>query len=263
MVYKNKKSVNLQAWEQVNTEKGKLLYSNLLNHYGFSHGFFSKHSQMHGPKHLAKYIGKDCSIHFIKQVHGNSVVNASEVTDDNNLLADSIISNKSGQSLWIYSADCIPILFADKSKGTVAATHSGWKGLNKNIIKETVNFLKLTGSDVEDLIVALGPAISINHYQVSLDLLKGLIRSYSLQKQEEEEGLIQSFYKTGALKDDIKPNKFKLDIRLIAKHKLEMEGISSENVSTNSNCTYSELDHFNSWRRDGIKSCQWSAILSK
>ena len=43
--------------------------------------------------------------------------------------ADGLVSNKCNQNLWVYTADCMPIFFADKRKRNVAALHCGRKGL--------------------------------------------------------------------------------------------------------------------------------------
>ena len=45
--------------------------------------------------------------------------------------ADGLIGNKCNQNLWIYTADCMPIFFADKRTRKVAALHCGRKGLEK------------------------------------------------------------------------------------------------------------------------------------
>jgi len=52
--------------------------------------------------------------------------------------ADGLFSNKCNQNLWVYTADCMPIFFADKKTRNVAALHCGRKGLEKKIIKNLV-----------------------------------------------------------------------------------------------------------------------------
>ncbi len=256
------KQVNHKGWQFLSNKEGTIIQSRLLNYYGIKHGFFSKFNNSN-PNYLLDFIDKDCSIHFTKQVHGNTIVKASQSTAGSSKDADSIVSDKNGQSLWVYTADCIPILFADKRKGNVAATHAGWKGLSKNIIRATIRDLKLSGSNIDDLIVALGPAISSKFYQVSIEIIEELIMSFKLKEKYEEESLVNYLYDIGVIKDDKEKNKFRLDIRLLAKEKIQIEGIKKENISVNKNCTFKESSLFNSWRRDKIKSRQWSGILSK
>jgi len=52
--------------------------------------------------------------------------------------ADGLVGNKCIQNLWVYTADCMPIFFSDKSTRTVAALHCGRKGLEKKIIKNLI-----------------------------------------------------------------------------------------------------------------------------
>jgi copper oxidase (laccase) domain-containing protein len=45
--------------------------------------------------------------------------------------ADGLVGNKCSQNLWVYTADCMPIFFADKRTRNVATLHCGRKGLEK------------------------------------------------------------------------------------------------------------------------------------
>ena len=78
--------------------------------------------------------------------------------------ADGLVSNKFNQNLWVYTADCMPIFFADKRKRSVAALHCGRKGLEKKIIKNMIRIFDNLGTSRDDLLVAIGPAISKEHY---------------------------------------------------------------------------------------------------
>ena len=39
--------------------------------------------------------------------------------------ADGLVGNKWNQNLWVYTADCMPIFFADKRTRNVATLHCG------------------------------------------------------------------------------------------------------------------------------------------
>ena len=51
--------------------------------------------------------------------------------------ADGLVGNKWNQNLWVYTADCMPIFFADKMTRTVANLHCGRKGLEKKNNKKS------------------------------------------------------------------------------------------------------------------------------
>ena len=96
--------------------------------------------------------------------------------------ADGLFSDKGKQNLWVYTADCIPIFFADKSSRNVAALHCGRKGLEKKIIKNLVTIFDNLGTSRDDLLVALGPAISNEHYLVDKNTLKEFYRKAENKK---------------------------------------------------------------------------------
>jgi len=90
--------------------------------------------------------------------------------------ADGLVSNKCNQNLWVYSADCMPIFFEDKRTRNVAALHCGRKGLEKKIIKNLVKIFDNLGTLRDDLLVAIGPAISKENYLVDKITLKEFYR---------------------------------------------------------------------------------------
>ena len=68
-----------KGWNQIEIKNIKLIESNLLTYYGFNHAFFTKSSQVYGPKVLSKYLSnKNCSIHFIKQIHSKEITTANK-----------------------------------------------------------------------------------------------------------------------------------------------------------------------------------------
>ena len=91
--------------------------------------------------------------------------------------ADGVVSNKCHQNLWVYTADCMPIFFADKTTRNVAALHCGRKGLEKKIIKNLVKIFDNLGSSRDNLLVAIGPAISKEHYLVDKMTIKEFYKS--------------------------------------------------------------------------------------
>ncbi len=54
----------------------------------------------------------------------------------------------------------------------ISIVHAGWKGAFKEIVKKVIVFFKKKGSNVKDLIVVIGPCISVKNYEVKKDFLK-------------------------------------------------------------------------------------------
>jgi len=53
------------------------------------------------------------------------IVFGSHSQKENKIKADALVGDKCNQNLWVYTADCMPIFFADKRKRNVATLHCG------------------------------------------------------------------------------------------------------------------------------------------
>jgi hypothetical protein len=86
--------------------------------------------------------------------------------------ADGLMTDEPGLLLAIQTADCIPVLVADRKRRAVAAFHAGWRGTVKRIVESGVGRMRLEfGSRPEDLIAAIGPGIGPCCYAVGEDAL--------------------------------------------------------------------------------------------
>ncbi len=176
--------------------------------------------------------------------------------------ADGLFGNKCNQNLWVYTADCMPIFFADKRTRNVAALHCGRKGLEKKIIKNLVKIYDNFGTSRDDLLVAIGPAISKEHYLVDKITLKEFYRNAENKKitnnlPKTEKDLC--FSDSNHFKDQ---NLNQLDLKRSAYRQLLNENIPNTNIDISNLCTYKLKNEFNSWRRSKTISRQWNFICS-
>ena len=190
------------------------------------------------------------------------IVLASLSQEDSKKTADGLIGNKCNQNLWIYTADCMPIFFADKRTRNVAALHCGRKGLEKKIIKNLVKIFDNFGTSRDDLLVAIGPAISKEHYLVDKLTLKEFYRkaenkkiTLNLTKTEKDLCFSDSNY----FKEQ---NLNQLDLKKSAYRQLLSENIPNTNIDISNLCTYKLKNEFNSWRKSKTFSRQWYFICS-
>lgn len=102
-----------------------------------------------------------------EQTHGNevAVVNAPSVSRIPRV--DALITATPRLALVVRVADCGPLFFYDPRKKIIAVAHSGRKGTELNIARETILKLRELGSSPADLIVQLGPCIRPPHYEVA------------------------------------------------------------------------------------------------
>ena len=85
---------------------------------------------------------------------------------------DGVITDKPGILLAVQTADCIPVLIADRKRRVVGAFHAGWRGTVKRIVETGVGRMRLQfGCRPEDLIAAIGPGNGACSYEVGEDVL--------------------------------------------------------------------------------------------
>ena len=220
----------------------------------FKHGFFTKTSSEIKLSLLSKHLNKNNRNCVLNQIHSNKIVFGSRSQENDRVEADGLINDKYNQNLWIYTADCMPILFADKRKRFVAAIHCGRRGLEIKIIKNLIKIFYDKGCAKEDLLVAIGPSISTKYYLIDNKTLQ------NFQKQTSNEELItcskdeRNFLKVK--KEDLIP----LNIKKYAYVQLLNENIPNSNINISNLCTYQSNYDFYSWRRSKTPFRQWSFI---
>ncbi len=110
----------------------------------------------------------------LRQFHSNRIVQtvAVDASHAQPHKADGQITAQPGLLLAIQTADCIPVLVADKKQRVVAAFHAGWRGTVKRIVESGVGSMHLAfGSRPQDLIAAIGPGIGLCCYAVGEEVL--------------------------------------------------------------------------------------------
>ncbi|AFY86516.1 MAG: hypothetical protein CLLPBCKN_003173 [Chroococcidiopsis cubana SAG 39.79] len=177
--------------------------------------------------------------------------------------ADGLLTEQPLQAVWVASADCTPVLIADRHTGQVAAVHAGWRGTAMKIVPQAIARLQAQGSKIQDLRVALGPAIAGSVYQVSRQVAAEVGASITATDATTEILDCLAEIPNSPLFPDSHPERVRLDIRRVITLQLEQLGISPEQVAIAPHCTYQEPERFFSYRRDKQKKVQWSGIISQ
>jgi YfiH family protein len=101
------------------------------------------------------------------QVHGNRCVIVDEGTDlADRSEADALATRRPGVLLGILTADCVPVLFADREAGVVGAAHAGWKGAIAGVTDATIDAMERLGARRASVAAAIGPCIGRASYEV-------------------------------------------------------------------------------------------------
>ena len=186
-----------------------------------------------------------------RQVHGADVHwSEGAVADPHELdrlpIADAVAGRESGRLLSVRTADCLPILLACPRSGLAAAVHAGWRGLVVGVIPAAIEWLVARGADRESLVAAIGPAISVAHYEVGDDVLDAF-RDVGVEPVHRPPSATQP--------------KTHLDCAETARKILANSGVASERVEILPACTFGEPGRFFSYRRDGARSGRLAAVI--
>ncbi len=100
------------------------------------------------------------------QYHSDVVVTAQLPWGPNRPKADGMVTNIPGIALCILTADCVPVLFADRRAGVIGAAHAGWKGALGGILESTLAAMEKLGANRKDIHAAIGPCIGQESYEV-------------------------------------------------------------------------------------------------
>jgi YfiH family protein len=125
---------------------------------------------------LAEAVSGDSATPLVavRQFHSNLVHRATvaDATRERPWRADGQITDETGLLLGIQTADCIPVLVADRKRRVVGAFHAGWRGTVKRIVEMGVGRMRLEfGCRPEDMVAAIGPGISACCYGVGEEVL--------------------------------------------------------------------------------------------
>ena len=113
----------------------------------------------------------------VTQVHGHDVVAVTEPwAAGAGPRADAMVTDRFGLALGIITADCAPVLFADRRAGVVGAAHAGWRGAVSGVIEATIGAMIALGARAEAIAAAVGPCIAQDSYEVGPDLREAVLR---------------------------------------------------------------------------------------
>jgi YfiH family protein len=189
---------------------------------------------------------------WISQVHGVDVVDAAEVREDGPVLvADASVATQARVVCAVMTADCLPVLFADKAGTVVGAAHAGWRGLAAGVLGKTVDAMRARGAG--EIVAWMGPAIGPEQFEVGADVHDAFVGGASAQEEARARAAFRPF--------DGRPGKYLADIYALARIALAREGVAS--VAGGSYCTASEAERFYSYRRDGVTGRLASLIWLK
>lgn len=168
----------------------------------------------------------------LRQVHGNEVVVLKKVPSVVPA-ADGLVTASSHLVLGIQTADCVPVLFLDRTHGVIGAAHAGWRGAVAGVVQNTVKAMLECGAQARSISAAIGPCINQASYEVGAELYD----AFMAQSADNEEFFIEQDT----------PQKILFDLPGYVERQLEKLKIG--NIERLPYCTYEQEDLFFSCRR--------------
>lgn len=155
--------------------------------------------------------------------------------------ADGLMTSVPGLYLLIRTADCTPVILADRHSRAVAAVHSGREGSRRNIAGKAVMMLMNEFQlQPEDILAYIGAGVCADHYEVSEQ--------------------VWDQFALSILSQGLNPGQFRHpDIRKVILQQLISAGIPRNNIEQDFTCTHESQRHF-SYRRDGSRNRQINLI---
>jgi hypothetical protein len=211
----------------------------------------------------------------LRQVHSDivHVVNAADSAPSAEApKGDALITNEPGQLLVVQTADCVPILLADKKRHAIAAIHSGWRGTLQRIAEKALGRMQMEfGTRPQDVVAALGPGIGQCCFEVGPEVAAEFAAKFP-QAREWFKGPFDSL-----ARGDNDPNwlpwltmrppghqlpepRAHLDLIAANRAILSAAGVPPRNIFSSGFCTACRTDLFFSYRHERVTGRMIAAI---
>ena len=145
---------------------------------------------------------------------------------------DALVTDRPGIALGILTADCAPVLFADREAGVVAAAHAGWKGAISGVTDSAIAAMESLGARRDRIHAAIGPCIARASYEVDAAFAR---------RFEADDPANERFFAPG------RAGHFQFDLEAYVAHRLAAAGVAR--VEALGLDTYPDESRFYSYRR--------------
>lgn len=167
----------------------------------------------------------------VHQVHSADVVTLTEPLADRPR-ADAMVTATPGLALGILTADCQPVLFADRQAGVIGAAHAGWRGVKDGVLEATLAAMEALGADRARTTAVIGPCISQAAYEVGPEFLESFL---------DDDPEHARFFAGGT------GDRAMFDLPAFGLARLRAAGIG--HAEWTRHCTYADEERFFSYRR--------------
>jgi YfiH family protein len=193
----------------------------------------------------------------LRQIHSDLIHRVDRMPAE--LLAgDGLITDAPELLLAVQTADCLPIMVADRERRAVGVFHAGWRGTAKRIVEKGVGEMrKQFGSDPRKLVAAIGPGVHECCYEVGEEVRARFEAQFayagSLFREVKESDAVRErypllFLTARAPGHSELPVKLFLDLVEANRRQLLDAGVLAKNIDAVEPCTACHTDLLFSFR---------------
>jgi len=195
----------------------------------------------------------------LRQIHSD-LIHCVEGIPQTPLAGDGLITDTPELLLAVQTADCFPIILADRKRRAVGVFHAGWRGTIKRIAEKGVGEMRRHfRSDPRNLVAAIGPGVEGCCYEVGEEVRTRFVAQFaygsSLFREVKESDPVREkypllFLTARAPGHSELPVKLFLDLAEANRRQLLDAGLLAKNIDKIGPCTACHSNMLFSFRAD-------------
>ena len=208
---------------------------------GLNLGNFSQDSReniQENRRRLKSALGiKSWPLATLRQIHSADIFElpTRELNESEPQEGDALLTDLQEIAIGVQTADCLPVLLADRRSGAVAAVHAGWRGTLAGIVSSVVGRMEQRfNTRPDDIIAVLGPAIGSCCFEIGAEVVTLFQNSFV-----ETDQFVSRRQANG---------KANFNLNLANRIQLRQAGVADNSVFDSDICTVCHNDRFFSYR---------------
>jgi len=195
----------------------------------------------------------------LRQIHSDLIHYVDQIPQ-HVLTGDGLVTDTPGLLVAVLTADCLPVILADRKRQAVGVFHAGWRGTVKRIVEKGVGEMqKHFKSNPRNLVAAIGPGVQGCCYEVGEEVRTKFeaqfVYAHSLFREVKESDPVREkypllFLTARAPGHGELPVKLFLDLVEANRRQLLDAGVMAKNIDTLAPCTACHTDLLFSFRSE-------------
>lgn len=206
----------------------------------------------------------------LRQIHSD-LIHVVRSPQPGRLTGDGLITNLPEIALAIMTADCFPVLLADKKNRAVAAVHAGWRGTVQRIAEKALGIMRSEfGTRPQDVLAAIGPGIQQCCYEVGDEVRSQFESQFSyadeLFREIRHSDVVREKYPLLFMNMRAPGHgdlciKIHLDLREANRRQLLSAGVPKKQITALEYCTACDIRQFFSHRGEKGRTGRMMAVI--